>query len=206
MVNIVRSFTLLSLIITLSAVGIWAEEDWKLQKNQDEIIVFTRGADDSNIRQARAIVNIKSDDLAAVTKYFLNFENHKKWLFKVESSRVLEKVSDSEYVIYYASEGLWPVAPRDVILRYSINSNEDQITITTEVDPDYLSERQNYVRVWEARSEWIIRRNGSGTNDVEYFNHTNPGGSLPIWLANLAAAKIPFMSLKNLKETIENNN
>ena len=192
--------TLNSLTVPLSA-----QEGWKLDKEKNDILVYTRGAEDCNIREARAFVTINSSDLSRVADYFLRFQQHSNWLYKVEISRILEKVTDNEYVIYYATQSVWPVAPRDVILRYKINTSSNQITIKTETEPDYINEREEFVRVIEAYSEWVISRKGKNQIEVEYFNHTNPGGSLPIWMANLAAAKIPYMSLLNLKRTIEDS-
>jgi len=69
--------------------------------------------------------------------------------------------------------------------------------------PTYLPEEKGYVRVAQVDGFWTLVHKADGMTEVTYQVHTEPGGSVPSWLANKFVVDAPFNTLKALKEHAE---
>jgi len=69
--------------------------------------------------------------------------------------------------------------------------------------PTYKPEAKGYVRVAQVEGFWKLVPKGDNQTEVTYQVHTEPGGSVPSWLANKFVVDAPFNTLKALKEHAE---
>jgi hypothetical protein len=69
--------------------------------------------------------------------------------------------------------------------------------------PTYLPEEKGYVRVAQVEGFWKLVPKGADQTEVTYQVHTEPGGSVPSWLANKFVVEAPFNTLKALKAAAE---
>ena len=68
---------------------------------------------------------------------------------------------------------------------------------------DYLPEEEGYVRVAKVEGLWKLTPKGPGQTEITYQVQTEPGGSVPSWLANSFVVDAPFNTLKGLRERAE---
>ena len=91
----------------------------------------------------------------------------------------------------------WPVAPRDSVLQITTSLAADG-TLTRRIQalPEYLPVVDGWVRVSRVDSYWTLRPRADGLVEVLYQAHTEPGGSVPSWLANSFVVDAPFETLR----------
>ena len=80
---------------------------------------------------------------------------------------------------------------------------DGSVTRVLEGGPAYLPEAAGYVRVAEVSGFWKLEPKGVGEVEVTYQLHTEPGGSVPSWLANSFVVDAPFNTLKAMRERAE---
>ena len=180
-----------------------AQDGWKLERNKNGIKVYTRPTNSSKLKDSRAVAIINADT-KEVLNLLIDFENHWKWMDRIKISRLVKKISDSEFYVYYEAVAPWPVSNRDIIARYKvIMSNDGKIILESNGDPDFLPAKEGLVRIPNSVSRWEIIPKGDKMVEVIFTNHSDPGGSVPEWLTNLAATDNPFNTLKNMKLHLE---
>ena len=76
--------------------------DWVLKKDKNQIKVYLRNLD-YNSQQYRAETIVESD-INSVSSYILDFNNSFKWMYKLKSSKILSKKSDSLFYVYFSNK------------------------------------------------------------------------------------------------------
>ncbi len=184
---------------------LFAQGDWKLEKDKRGIKVFTKKIDGRNLKRSKTTTTI-SASIDEVFAWLTNVERHKEWMDKVSTSEVLENVSNTEFIAYYVANAPWPASDRDIVVHYTIDaSSATQKIIQVREESNYLPEKDGFVRVPMTNSTWTITDNGDGTVSVVYETVSEPGGSVPDWMANSAAVDSPFNTVTGLKEGVEAN-
>lgn len=192
---------LFSLLHTLNT-G-FAQEGWQLERDRQGIQVYTRKTKTSNMKDSRAIAIVNSNT-REVLNLLMDFENHWKWMDRIKLSRTLKKISENEFYVYYEALAPWPVSNRDVVTRYKIILSPDgKVTLESRAEPDYIPKKEGIVRIPVAVSSWEIIPLADNKVQVIFTNHSDPGGSIPDWLANITATDNPFNTLLKLKEQVE---
>lgn len=180
-----------------------AQDGWHLERDKNGVKVYTRKAQSSNMKDSRAIAVVKSDT-KEVLNLLLDFENHWRWMDRIKISRTLKKISDDEFYVYYEALAPWPVSNRDIITRYKIRLLPDgKIILEAIAQPEYIPKKEGIVRIPESVSSWEIIPLEDNRVQIIFTNHSDPGGSIPDWLANVTATDNPFNTLLKLKEQVE---
>ena len=93
---------------------------------------------------------------------------------------------------------------RDSVLHITtVQGADGSLTRQLEGAPKYIPEKQGFVRVAEVQGYWKLVPKGPNSTEVTYQVHTEPGGSVPSWLANKFVVDAPFNTLKALKARAE---
>lgn len=200
-----KTASLLILFSLLISNTSWAQDDWKLEKNEDNVKVYTRTSESSNFKDSKALAEF-SGSLQNVIDLLMNVETHKTWMDRVEESEMLKKISDSEYIAYYQIKAPWPVSNRDVVSNYKLSRlGQNKVKFTVKGKPNYIPEKDNLIRIKESESSWEIEEIEKGKIKIKLISKSDPGGNVPAWLANSAASENPFKTLLGLKSKIADN-
>jgi hypothetical protein len=63
--------------------------------------------------------------------------------------------------------------------------------------------KEGFLRVPFMHGHWNVKSLENNALQVEYILQIDPGGSIPVWLVNLAMAEGPYISFRNLKKQLE---
>lgn len=98
----------------------------------------------------------------------------------------------------------WPVTGRDVVIHVTTEKTADGTVIRhLKADPTYIPEEKGQIRVPKLVGEWKLQPKGQGVTEVTYQVETEPGGSIPSWLANSFVVDAPLNTLKGLRSAAE---
>jgi len=177
-------------------------DDWQVAKNEDGIKVSLSEVTGSKYKAYRGETTIKAsvaklralqEDVAAACS----------WIHECRSQKLLKHDGNMAWT-YTQFNTPWPVTPRDSVLLVTSEEGADgSLTRKLQGQPTYIPEEKGYVRVAQVEGFWKFVPKGPNLTDVTYQVHTEPGGSVPSWLANKFVVDAPFNTLKALKDHAE---
>lgn len=182
---------------------VYCQVDCELKKSQDSIFVYTCKSIDSRLKSIKAEFVIKTK-LSVLTAHLLDVANFTHWQYNTIASTVIKKTSLNELVYRSEIEAPWPVSNRDLVMHLKITQNPFTKVMTMELKSmsDLIPEKKDVVRIPRAEGKWVVEPIGENELRIHYTFIVDPGGSVPVWLINLALAEGPYETFRNLKARI----
>jgi hypothetical protein len=178
-------------------------DDWKLEKDKDQIQVYSRRLPNSKLSELRIECTMPGtqSQLVALLSDINNYENV---IYKMKSARLVKRISETELIYYGVSALPWPVSDRDMTVRLTFNYvPTSRMLYIKGVDvPDLIAPHTGRVRVTNWLANWQVRQATSKQMQITYTVRFDPGGEIPAWLDNVAASASAFQSFTLLRESI----
>lgn len=188
--------------LSVLMVGAAHAEDWKVAKNEDGIKVSLSEVPGSQYKAYQGVTTIKAP-MAKVLGLQEDAVAACAWIHECKSQKLLKHEGDQSWT-YTQFNTPWPVTPRDsVLLVTTVKGGDGSLTRSLKGVPTYVPEEKGFVRVAQVEGFWKMVPKGDNLTEVTYQVHTEPGGSVPSWLANKFVVDAPFNTLKALKERAE---
>ena len=177
-------------------------EDWKVAKDEGGINISLSEVAGSKYKAYRGVTTIKAS-VAKLRGLQEDVVGACTWIHECKSQKLL-KYDGAKTWTYTQFNTPWPVTPRDSVLLVTSEQGADgTLTRTLKGEPTYIPEENGFVRVAQVEGFWKFVPKGADQTEVTYQVHTEPGGSVPSWLANKFVVDAPFNTLKALKEKAE---
>ena len=187
-----------SLLLCASST-VYADNVWRLRKDEDNIQVYTRKVDGSPFDAVRTVTVMQDVRLSALTALIIDAEACTNWASRCVESYVYQRLSESDAYVYTHSNMPFPIKNRDV-LTHAIWSQE-AASLTVRVDSEattgILDEIAGRLRLTQLRLGWIFRPLESGAVEISNEAHIDPGSNLPGWIASLLLVSIPFETMRS---------
>ncbi|WP_296272285.1 START domain-containing protein [Pseudomonas sp. UBA6323] len=195
-----RFSVLLMMLTVITAQA--AERQWQLEREEDGVSVYLADVPGSKYKAYRGVVTIDGD-LAAVQAAQEDVEGSCAWIFSCQQQRLLETRGDVSE-LYARFETPWPVKARDSVIQVTTRTEADgSVTRLLKAVPERLPEEKDFVRVQRVDGQWHLKPLDGGKVEVTYEAHTEPGGSVPSWLANSFVVDAPLQTLQGLRAKVE---
>ncbi len=195
-----RIAVLCGLTVLLAATA--QAEDWKMAKDEDGIKVSLSDVAGSQYKAYRGVTVMKTT-VAKLRALHDDVVGACAWIHECKSQKLLKREGDESWT-YTQFKAPFPVTDRDSVLHVTTVAGADgSLTRKLEGVPTYLPEEKGFVRVAQVQGFWKFVPKGADQVEVTYQVHTEPGGSVPSWLANKFVVDAPFDTLKALKERAE---
>ncbi|MNZ61573.1 START domain protein [compost metagenome] len=198
----VLRMTLLTAAV-LGFAGTAMADDWQLAKDEDGIKVYLSSVPGSKYKAYRGVVDIKADvqNIAALQD---DVAGSCKWIHACAEMRLVKQEGAGDSWTYSKIEMPWPVTGRDVVIHVTVEKTADGGMIRhLKGDPKAVPAVPGQIRVPKLDGEWRLVPKGAGVTEVTYQVQTEPGGSIPSWLANSFVVDAPMNTLKELRATAE---
>lgn len=200
MMRSIKRVVLLCGMGVLLAPVAWAE-NWQVAKDEEGIQVSLSEVAGSKYKAYRGVTVIKAP-LAKIKALQEDVASSCAWVHECKSQKLLKHEGDQSWT-YTQFNTPWPVTPRDSILHVTtVQEADGSLMRKLEGEPKYLPEEKGFVRVAQVEGFWKLVPKVDST-EVTYQVHTEPGGSVPSWLANKFVVEAPFNTLKALRERAE---
>ena len=195
--------SLLTLLSILLALSLFANDgDWQLVKESNDIQVYTKKIDGFSLKayKGETVVRTSIDIVKATIK---DIPSQDQWVLDCKESKILESISENEYITYTVTDAPWPVTDRDSVMRVTVSEEADgKVVFTLKAEPDYIPIQDGKTRVPHFEGSWTLIPQDNQTK-VIYEGLADPGGQIPGWLANTKIVDNPYHSLLNLKKRVE---
>jgi len=180
--------------------------DWELEKDKDSIKVWTRVTEGSDIKSFKAITTINAT-VAQLTAVLNDINSYPEWMADVETTEILEEISENERYYHFEVDAPWPVSNRDNIIHYLLQKDPKTkgVVITATGYPDFIPRKKGVVRIPHSEGTWTFIPTGEKECRVIFEYTAETGGNLPVWVVNLFIVEGPFKTLSNLKKFVNND-
>jgi len=193
------SFLILFLSLQINAQN---NDSWVFKNEKEGVKVYYKVT--SDIQEVKLISSIQST-MSGLIQLFSEVENYPKWGYKIIESRLLNKVSDTESYYYSKIDFPWPMNDRDIIMHSKTVQDPVThcITAVSVAVPDYIPVNKDVIRIRTANTKWTIYPGTGGWLYTEYYIKSNPGGTIPEWLVNLAIDMGPRETIKGIRNALK---
>ncbi|WXL27481.1 START domain-containing protein [Ectopseudomonas mendocina] len=187
--------------LVVAGVGHTDEGAWRLVKDEDGIKVYLQSVPGSKYQSYRGVTLIKApiEKLVAMQE---DVASACKWIHSCLKQALLKSEGDQSW-LYSQFETPWPVQSRDAVFHVKTKREADGVVVRELAgESSYKPEEKGFVRVTSAQGYWRLKPTSEGV-EVVYQMHTEPGGSVPGWLANSFVVDAPFNTLKAWRKAAE---
>ena len=180
-----------------------SEPEWELKKEKNNIKVFIRYSEGSNVKEIRVITSVKAS-VEELVETVYDIDSYPEWVSNLETAKILETVSEREIYYYYQADVPWPFSNRDDVMRFVMEENSDNegVTIIISGHPDYIPEKDKIVRLTLNKGHWRFTPLLNGETEIDYIFFTNEGKGYPNWIINMFVVDGPFDMVSKLKEYV----
>jgi hypothetical protein len=193
-----------ALAISLPIAGAAQASDipWKLEREDQGIALYSGPVADSPFLAVKVVAQIDAP-AEKVAQLLGDGNGCSVWRAMCKSSEVLNKVSDSESLVYLVLDLPWPVSDRDLVVRSVANIDTQAKTLHVTLE-SASSEHpaQDYVRA-ESSGEYELKVVGDARSEFTYIQHTDIGGDLSPDLINPSMLSSTFDDIKRLQQLAE---
>jgi len=201
--NIKTMRSIFAFLLLLICNSIIAQNNWELQKDEDNIKVYTRNAEGYSLKASK-VTSVLETTIPRLVAVLMDADNFYKVIPTSKSSELLKIINDSERIYYIITDAPWPVTDRDGIYKMTFSQNPTSKVVSVNVVnlPDYIPKKDDHVRVPASEGLWKFTPLSQGKVEVFYQSVAAPGGHIPAWLANSRVVNIPFETIQNLKKPV----
>jgi len=196
----VKGFLISAVLVVSQAFTTAYAGDWKLSKNSDGVEVYTMSMDGSPVKSFKGVTKVKAS-LSSLVAIIEDVPEYKNWQHNIlHSSYIGEPTLTSGKA--YLVQKTPIISDRDMCAEYSVVRTEEGGIKLEWKEKNDLVPPTNYVRLPYFRGMIKATPAGNGEYEIIYQVAADPGGSVPISVANMIMVDIPFNTLKNLKTKV----
>lgn len=195
---------LVALIFSIVMAAPLHAAEWTLDGNYNGIIVHTREVPGQDLKEFRGRVRVNAP-MKNVVAALMDADRMPEWCFNLIEARVLEIGGPDGSFIYLWMKGIWPVSDRDAVGRIHLQQDPKTLafTMTATAAPKRYPPMRNRVRVPRMTSSWTVTPVSATITDIQLEGNADPGGRIPLWIANFVATMMPKETLKKMRIRLE---
>lgn len=182
-------------------------KDWYLVRSDNirNIKTWAKQEDGKRIRSFK-VEAVIDGSLDAVARVHYDVDNIKRWFWETKESRLLKKVSSTEYYYYQVYNAPLTVPDRDSIIHVNIEpytAKKGYMIHRLRAAPDFMPPQRGLTRVMA--QDMIIKFTpvGKEKTKLEAEGYIDPGGTIPAWTINFVQRSAPYVSMVGLQRMVQ---
>jgi hypothetical protein len=174
------------------------EAEWEIQRSEDGIDVYTRPEPASQFEAVRAVMTLNDVRLSSLVALISDTEACSRLESRCVGAETLDKINQTESVVYRYNNMPFPVRDRDMVLRLKWYQQPDSLNVNVVISnvTGFLPEKKRRVRMPKVNSGWKFVPLPDGSVEVSSEGHIEPGANLPAWLLNQFLVSAPFKTME----------
>lgn len=177
-----------------------AGADWEFATESHGIKVWTRTIPGAPLKDFRGVMQVERP-LNVVVAAVTDVAAMPEWFFQMKEARIVDSKSLDSAYIYFALNGIWPVSGRDAVIKAAVSQDPKTLALSmmADAEPNRLPEVAGRVRMPRLHSGWKLTPVSATRTEIELIGNADPGGWIPLWLANSVVTLMPKETLKRLR-------
>ena len=195
-----------ALLIVLSLVTLPCSADladWQSYKRSESTQVEYRKSQDG-LLQIRAKTTVKSG-IGAMLHLLEDTANITNWVANSQKAELTTQPDNKTHIVHTYFSAIWPVSKRDMVTK-SVWQQDPQSRILTMTITDmgqHYPPVNGYVRIQQVEGEWTLTPLADGLLTIQYQGKADPGGKLPVFIAEKVALRASWQTFSTLKYVLE---
>lgn len=178
--------------------------DWEVASHEPGLTIYTRTVPGQDLKDFRGVLRVKAS-MREVVAALMDVEAMPQWFFNMKEARVLDASRGENYPLYLVIKGIWPVSDRDAVIGMTIEQSPQTLALSMmgRVVPDAYPLVRDRVRIPRMQSGWTVTPVSPRETEIRLDGNADPGGHIPLWVANLVVVSMPKNSLQNLRTLLQ---
>lgn len=200
-----RLITIVLVVISCSVLH--AQEDWVLSSDGNDIKTYYRESAESDIKELKIITSIEAPAIL-VFELLNDIDLYDDWVYRTSEAKLVQYYNNRSLQYYAVVDFPWPFDDREMYIKSSYTISPDQKSISTNsmaVPRKDIESREDHVRITDMVLGWDLEEDEQGVTHVTYVLRSDPGGSIPAWMVNLALEAGPKQTMTNLRDLVYNH-
>ena len=182
-------------------------KDWVFVKNDQRhgFKTYAKQEDGKRFRSFKA-EGVFNASVGSFIRMATDFDNMKKWTWHAIDSKLLKKVSATEYYFYVTHDSPYGVPDRYVALHIIFepqSKGKPYITMTVRAVPDYIPEKPPFVRMTAEEMNVKITPLPDGKMSIVNEGYVDPGGNMASWAINFVQRSAPYATLLGMRRMLQ---
>lgn len=192
-------FFIFLFLITTSNILSFAQNNWQLIKNEDNIRVYIKDNSTSDYKEVR-IETVVSQNLSTIVRTLADVKAYTEWIYNCKKSYLVKRISNKEFFYYIETYVPWPLDNRDMVMHSVLSQDPETKIINVKINAEnvFIAKKEDIVRIKHAHIHWKLIPKNNGDVQIIYYLRSNPGGDTPAWLINKTVDIGPFYSIEKL--------
>ncbi|MEN6472879.1 MAG: START domain-containing protein [Syntrophaceae bacterium] len=175
---------------------------WKLVKERDAIRVYNRDVPGSAIDEFKGvgIVDARLEVLAAILR---DVEAAEDWMADTVHAEKIKQLEGEDMIVLNITKLPWPLKRRESLVHIVVSMDYRRGYAVIDMrgidDAQLRPVAENHVRMKYVHAAVILEYVDREHTRVTYTAKLDPGGVIPIAVANLVVVRIPFESISALR-------
>lgn len=180
-----------------------AQTEWQLKRDKDDIQVYYRESPDMDIYELRMDYYVETS-LSGVVKLLDDVSNYTSWVYKLAETKMVQRINETDFYYYNRVDFPWPMSDRDLVGYSKLWQEPDTKIVRATVSSAHWKQKnfEDFVRVTTLDIQWNLYPQKDGRVKIEYFLKSDPAGSIPAWMVNLALDQGPIETIKNMQREL----
>ncbi|MDO8417989.1 MAG: hypothetical protein Q7S87_17440 [Agitococcus sp.] len=180
--------------------------EWILTKNDRlrHIKTYVRLEDGKQFRSFKVEAVLESS-MQTLSNVLFDFENYTKWYWETRESRLLQRKSNTDFIIYMVHKAPQGLPDRDVILQGVIepqSPTKRSLALKVVALPDFLPLKPPLIRM--PAEDISIKLTPIANNRIQVVaeGYFDAGGTVPVWATNFVQRAAPYSVIRNLQRML----
>jgi ribosome-associated toxin RatA of RatAB toxin-antitoxin module len=200
-----KSALLIALLFAIPAFlrGDGGAGEWTEANAGDGIVVSTRSVAGWGMKEFRAVMRVPSP-IGSVVALLEDVDAYPQWFSDCKEARVLKSQGPKERFVFFVNSAPFPVQDREIISHDTFDQNPGTgaVILTLHGEPGLVPPNPGRVRVPRLEGSWTFTPLPGGGVEVVYQVKSDPGGSLPAFIANATVSKAPLKTLTGMRRML----
>ena len=177
--------------------------EWREANVGDGIVVSTRTVPGWGMKEFRAVMRVQSS-LGTIVALMEDVATYPRWFADCKEARVLRTQGSRERWVCFVNGVPFPVRDREIVSHDTFDQDPATRVVTVRLQgaPDMIPPTPGRVRVPRLEGLWTFTPLADGGVEVVYQVRSDPGGSLPNFVANATVSKSPWKTLDGMRRML----
>ena len=205
MKSIIRLAGIICGLLLLSSFAGAADGQWEIIRSKNGITTYRMTHPETDVCTFKAVGFVDAR-IEVIGEVIRDIPAYPEWMAKFEKATVLKTIDRNTYIFHAVINTPFPYLDRDMVIenRTMYNLNNASVLLSFNLARNYnFPEQKGYVRLTELEGEYYLEYFGRDKTRVTYQYRSDPGGSIPVGIANAIEIKYyPAMTIAGLRRMV----
>lgn len=175
--------------------------EWELASETNNVVIYKRNTTTGYI-EVRGVTRVRNTP-EAFTALLAQTALAPEWIANNQEVTVLSSHQNTRLVRSKFSAP-WPLKNRDMVTQSTTYYKDNALYIDIIDASTRYPASADFVRIRDVSGQWMLSSAGNGVTIIEYRGQANPGGNIPIWLANRTLISAMGETFENIVHQLDN--